>query len=87
MSARCRSCGARILWARTEKGKFIPLNEDPSDAGTLVLVFEGDQTPTAMHHGSLGRAADDVRWERFVPHWSTCPNAAEHRAQKAKAAQ
>ena len=34
----CRSCGAGIRWARTLKGKAIPLDPSPVDDGNLVVV-------------------------------------------------
>ena len=38
---RCRSCGAAIIWARTQKGKAIPVDPEavnPPATGNILLV-------------------------------------------------
>jgi len=35
MSAHCRSCDAKILWAKTSAGKPMPLNEAKVQVHTL----------------------------------------------------
>lgn len=40
--ARCRSCGAQIVWARTEAGRAIPLS--------LTTVEERDGVRYALTH-------------------------------------
>lgn len=37
-TTRCRDCGAHILWARSETGKRIPVDHEPSAEGNLLLV-------------------------------------------------
>jgi hypothetical protein len=37
---RCRHCGAIIVWARTEKGKKIPLNPWPLGADVTNAHFK-----------------------------------------------
>ena len=66
---QCRSCGARIRWARTVNGSKIPIDAEP--AKRIVLTTD---------HGAdiIGAVVVDT----FMPHHATCPNAAEHRKAK-----
>lgn len=71
--ARCKSCGARIIWARTAAGKPIPLDAKPVAGGNLVFnPFTGLV------------AAERGAGFRHVSHFSTCTKAAEHRKPKAR---
>lgn len=36
--SRCRDCGAKVLWARSETGKRIPVDTEPRADGDLMLV-------------------------------------------------
>jgi hypothetical protein len=65
----CRSCGAPIVWARTDSGKRMPVDADPSEDGTLVLeqagaVLRAHVVGTVPGEGSRHRA-----------HFATCPDA------------
>ena len=76
MSA-CRSCGARIVWAETEKGRKMPIDFYPSSEGTIVLRYpQGEKQPLAI----VGVPADAFpREDRFTSHFATCPQADEWR--------
>lgn len=72
----CRSCGAPIEWAQTEKGgKKMPLDFDPKPGGNVVVIGHqaGDygMTPVARYvkNGEGDRTS----------HFATCPDAKEHR--------
>jgi hypothetical protein len=64
MPSNCRTCGAKITWARTEAGKNTPLD------------FPGEKRVVIDEDG-VARVFDT-----FVSHFSTCPDAAEHRKKK-----
>ncbi len=70
MTASCRSCGAPIIWAKTEKGKAMPLDAEPAQTGTLWLfagvVQTGDQPPA-------------VNGPTYTSHFATCPQAGKWR--------
>lgn len=68
--AVCRSCNAPIIWARTDNGRPIPLDAEPSKRVIL------DNT-----HGADMIGANVV--DTLMPHHATCPNAAKHRKRKA----
>jgi hypothetical protein len=71
--ATCRSCGARIVWARSEKtGKPMPVDVDEVDDGNLVFVaMQEDGTPIARYVAN----GEGLR----VSHFATCPDAKAHR--------
>lgn len=78
--SKCRSCGAAIIWARSEStDRWMPMDAEPAATGTFVLMG-WDDPPVAVRFDP--NATDDaiasVR-ERFVSHFSTCPNADAHR--------
>lgn len=65
---RCKACSAPIRWAMTQKGKRMPLDLEPSEAGTWVLDGEVANL--------LARPVRDAAiWPRYIPHWATCPSA------------
>lgn len=61
--ARCKSCGATIIWAKTEKGVPIPL----------------DASPVMMRFVRKGSSDVVERRTTYQTHFVTCPNAADHR--------
>jgi len=71
----CRTCGAPIRWARTERGARIPLDIDPTDRGVFIVTGRdrGDVTVRTAHDG------DDPM--RYQSHFATCPDAASWRAR------
>ena len=50
--SRCRSCGAEVRWALTERGRRMPLDLEPyvgdSPAGLFVLRGRDQLVPTAI---------------------------------------
>jgi hypothetical protein len=53
--AECRSCGAAIIWVKTQKGKNMPVDHKPEienatefDRATMVCHFE--TCPNAEQH-------------------------------------
>lgn len=79
--SRCKGCGASIEWIRTPAGKSMPVDTEP------VFVIEGggsDRFITDEGEIITGRRAIQEEERRdlpvaFVPHWKTCPNAADFR--------
>lgn len=67
----CRYCGAPILWARTTKGRRIPLDPDPTPRGNLTMtdgLAETCRTPLA-----------DPLPPLYTSHFATCPSADQAR--------
>ncbi len=80
MSVPCSSCKAPIIWIKTPKGKSMPLDATPNPAGNVVIR---DGLAVVL---TLDELANDpsVGQRRFLPHWASCPSAAQHRKAKAK---
>lgn len=76
---RCRSCDAPVLWAKTEKGRRMPLDPEPytgsEPAGVFVLRFFEAGTPTAVAVPPEAFKDEPL----YRSHFATCPHAAEHR--------
>ena len=73
---RCRSCGAAILWARTQKGKAIPVDPEavnPPGTGNIFLT-----TANGVLQAKVVTPAPGLRKAHFV----TCPSAARWRKRK-----
>lgn len=74
--AVCRSCGATILWAKTDTGKSMPLDAEPDSAGNVLLY----RTPRGLQAVVMGKTvAPDPRASVHQSHFATCPFASEHR--------
>jgi len=63
----CKSCGAEIIWAKTQKGKAIPL--DPKPEKRVVL-----EHPDGPMFDAVATVVDT-----YVSHFATCPDADKHR--------
>jgi hypothetical protein len=79
MSA-CSSCNAPIIWARTGSGKPIPLDFEPAPDGNVEFDVG---TGVAKSWGSSHVWPDGVA--RYRAHFSTCPDADEHRRSRVHA--
>lgn len=73
---RCRSCGQKIIWTTTERGKHMPVDAEPHPAGNITLIPRADGGATAhvlQKFESAGGAA------LYRSHFATCVNAADWR--------
>jgi hypothetical protein len=75
----CRSCGAEIIWARTERGSRMPMD------ARRVMGNDKNLFVLRDHHspeGPLAIAAWGLDWRsdpHYRSHFATCPNADQHR--------
>lgn len=77
--AACKSCGASILWAKTDTGKSMPVDAEPTDDGNVLLY----RTPRGLQAVVMGaRTEPDPRASRHHTHFETCPQAQEHRRNR-----
>jgi hypothetical protein len=77
--AKCKSCGARIQWWKTENGKNMPVDDpcpywSPDLQGNLVVKINNQpamvvSVPKDSH----------LHVQATVSHFATCPNADHHR--------
>lgn len=74
----CKSCSAPIIWAKTAKGKAMPLDAEPSAKGNIALA---DGVAVYLTKDALAQAAG---WGTplFLSHFVSCPQAARHRRPK-----
>lgn len=80
--AKCRSCGALVLWARMPSGALNPIDPEPRADGNVRLYRQPDG---GVRGEVLGK--DDPPPEGVplrVSHFVTCPAAAEHRQRRLK---
>jgi len=80
--SRCRSCNAPLLWALTEKGRRMPLDEEPyggpEPSGLFVLRGRDQLVPTAVAATPDAFPGEPL----FRSHFASCPNAASHRRRR-----
>ncbi len=92
MSARgeCSTCGRPMIWAVSLAGRRIPMDVEPlrefpkNETGVFVLLRRtGHPEPLAMPLPAMAaldfEAAERTSVPLFVSHFSTCPQADEHR--------
>lgn len=78
MSSQCRSCGAPVLWVETEKGKRMPLDQQPvlfpEPPGMFVLRAgrDGDSPRVVAVAVPAGAFEDEPNYRS---HFATCPDA------------
>lgn len=75
----CRSCGAHILWVKTEAGRAIPLDPDPTEAGNVIISVETDRevahVETAVEKAARLECPIPAGRLAFTSHFATCPQA------------
>lgn len=59
----CRSCGASVIWAKTAKGKSMPLEAVPPSEGNVRVNKDG-----VAEYGAKGSGP-------YVSHFATCKDA------------
>lgn len=76
MTAKCKSCGAEIIWARTSNGHAMPLNAKPTKV--ITLERPAGNTPGARIVGDtpIAHIADG-----YTSHFANCPQADDWRKQ------
>lgn len=72
----CGKCQRQVLWAKTERGKWIPLDPAPDPKGNQAAWQDSDGTWKTRQVGPASDPPWD--WEKpFMPHAATCkPEAA-----------
>lgn len=79
--AKCKSCGAEIIWLKTAAGRNMPVDAEEvyfyadkdgkelfvTDNGVVVRGVQAE--PNTIPHPRIG----------YVSHFATCPNADTHR--------
>jgi hypothetical protein len=76
VAARCRSCGAPILWRTTTGGKPIPVDAEPTTDGNLVEDADG-----RLRH-IAGPLEVEPGTPIYMPHHATCPDGKAWRRRR-----
>lgn len=78
--AKCKSCGAEIIWIKMRSGKSAPCNPEPihyrkfvHDVNNMIVLVtpDGDVTP--------GEVCEDSDLFGYISHFATCPYANKYR--------
>lgn len=72
----CRSCNARIVWAKTVNNKSVPVDADPVEFGGNMVLRNG--VAIVLKKGEASEAGE----KRYVSHFATCAQAKQHRKGK-----
>lgn len=74
--ARCKSCGATVLWARLASGKLAPINPTPCPDGNVQLFRRPDGTVYGLVLAKDQRPPGAIMRKS---HFADCPAADEFR--------
>jgi hypothetical protein len=78
----CRSCGARITWLKTPGGKAIPVDEDPTDDGNILIDVEHCRLVARVYGNAEAAREAGAEELRYRSHFVTCPQAGEWRRRE-----
>jgi hypothetical protein len=89
MSDVCASCKAPLIWAKTGRDKWMPVDSEPTEGGYLLLSHRHvGEPPVAVVltratvqklQAEHERSPQDGPLRLFTSHFATCPDAAAHR--------
>lgn len=74
--SKCRSCGAKIIWAETEGGSRVPLDAKPLKRYVLKEIETGIGETDIVEVPVV-----ELR-STYVSHFVTCPDADKFRKKK-----
>jgi len=77
----CNGCRRPIKWIRTSAGFLTPVDPEPVCimTGLGQSLFYSDDGRVLQGCAVSSAESDDVG---FVPHWATCPNAADFKRKR-----
>ena len=81
--AKCKSCGADIVWIETANGKAMPCDAEPvkyirRENGKEKVVTPGGTVVSCVFEDDANKATG----LGYKPHWSTCTAPQNHRRAK-----
>lgn len=81
--AKCKSCGADIVWIKTVNGKSMPCNacqvvyKQCKDGKQTIIMPNGETIK-----GNITDDSNNATGIGYIPHWATCPTANQHRKKQ-----
>ena len=81
--AKCKGCGAEIIWIMSPAGKMIPCDPEPviywqKPKAKGKVVTKNGMVISCDFEGDMAKSTGIG----YVPHWATCPKAGEFRRKK-----
>ena len=81
--AKCKGCGAQIVWVKMPGGKSMPCDPDlipywEREGASGKVVTPNGEVLSCVFSGD----ADKATGVGYVLHWSTCPKAEQFRRKK-----
>jgi hypothetical protein len=92
--ARCKTCGAEIIFIKTPSGRYMPCNpakceyvRNDATGKATIITLTGEtvradcppQIPQIKPNDTISDITITHIEAGYVPHWATCPTASEHR--------
>lgn len=79
--AKCKSCGADILWIPTPNGKAMPCDNQKI---YFKKNFHGGSMTLVLPNGKVTKGDLDFESDEYgyISHFATCPSANLHRKAK-----
>ena len=80
----CKSCGAYVVWAVTEKGKKMPVDYKPTLDGNIILIHKEVCEPPIARYERKEEKAERMKLDSkanlaacvaFTSHFASCPHA------------
>lgn len=78
--SECSSCGAQIIWAVSEEGKPMPVDQAVPRQGNLLLFRRNGKVVAAVACPALREKHPEGPWR--ISHFATCPDAKKFRKAK-----
>lgn len=81
--SKCRSCGAEIIWIKMASGKSMPADPEQltywaKKGGSKKIITPNGEVVSCELEGDI-QSATGIG---YISHFSTCPNANQHRRPK-----
>ena len=80
--AKCKSCGADIVWIETTNGKAMPCDAEPVPYWTVGIMDKKDRIMTLdgeIRACTLVTQRTPATGTGYKPHWANCTGASNHR--------
>ena len=74
--AKCRGCGAEIIWIKTDNGKSMPCDPEQVTYWAGKGLSQKIVTPNGeVLSCKLNGYPQSATGIGYIPHWATCPKA------------
>ena len=85
MAAKCRGCGAAIVWIKTAAGKPMPCDLTPVPYWARAKAREKIVTKNGeVISCDLAGEAGTATGLGFIPHWAICPKRDQFKRKERK---